>query len=156
MKLNDAVFGAIFLALSLYVLWTVQAYPRIPGQDVGPGAFPGLVAALLGLCSLGLIRRGWRERQVRGWFAAGAWVRSPRHALAFAIAVGGLLLYVIAGNALGFLVSATVFLVALMLVLRVRVPVALLIAPTATIFIHLVFYKGLRVPLPWGILPVLY
>ena len=45
---------------------------------------------------------------------------------------------------------------ALMLVLRVRVPVALLIAPAATIFIHLVFYKGLRVPLPWGILPVLY
>ena len=156
MKLNDAIFGAIFLALSVYVLWTVQGYPRIPGQDVGPAAFPGLVAALLAVCSLGLIWRGWREHREQSWFAAGPWVRSPRHALAFAIAVGGLLLYVLLGNALGFLVSATVFLVALMLVLRVRVPVALLIAPAATIFIHLVFYKGLRVPLPWGILPVLY
>ena len=156
MKLNDATFGAIFLALSLYVLWTVQSYPSIPGQNVGPSAFPGLVAALLALCSVVLIVRGWRERQGQGWFAAGPWIRSPRHVLAFAITVGGLLLYVLVGNAVGFLVSAIVFLIALMLVLGVRIPVALLIAPAATIFIHLVFYKGLRVPLPWGVLPVLY
>jgi len=26
----------------------------------------------------------------------------------------------------------------------------------ATVLIHVAFYKGLRVPLPWGVLPVLY
>jgi hypothetical protein len=26
----------------------------------------------------------------------------------------------------------------------------------ATLVIHIAFYKGLRVPLPWGVLPVLY
>ena len=156
MKLNDALLGAIFLALSLYVLWTVRTYPHIPGQDVGPAAFPGLVAALLAGCSVGLIVRGWRERQAQVWFAAGAWVRSPRHALAFAVTVGGLLLYVVAGDKLGFLVAATAYLLVMMLVLRVRLPVALLIAPAATIFVHVVFYKALRVPLPWGVLPVLY
>jgi hypothetical protein len=26
----------------------------------------------------------------------------------------------------------------------------------ATFAIHVAFYKGLRVPLPWGVLPVLY
>ena len=156
MKLNDAIFGAIFLALSAFVLWSIQSYPRIPGQDVGPAAFPGLVAALLAGCSVGLIVRGWRERQVQGWFAAGAWVRSPRHVLSFAVTVGGLLLYVIAGDKLGFLVTATAYLLIMMLVLRVRLPLALLIAPAASIFIHVIFYKALRVPLPWGVLPVLY
>ena len=47
MKLNDAVFGAIFLTLSLLVLWTIQGYPRIPGQNIGPAAFPGVVAVVL-------------------------------------------------------------------------------------------------------------
>ena len=29
-------------------------------------------------------------------------------------------------------------------------------ALVATLVIHIAFYKGLRVPLPWGVLPVLY
>jgi putative tricarboxylic transport membrane protein len=156
MKLNDAIFGALFLALSLFVLWSIQSYPKIPGQDVGPAAFPGLVASLLAICSLMLIVRGWRERAAQPWFVAGAWLRSPRHAFAFALTVGGLLLYVLVGHIVGFLVGSTVFLAVLMLALGVRVPVVLAVAPAATLFIHLVFYKGLRVPLPWGVLPVLY
>lgn len=156
MKLNDAVFGAIFLALSLFVLWTVRSYPTIPGQNVGPAAFPALVAGLLAICSIGLIVVGIRARHAAPWFRAGAWVRSPRHVAAFVIAIGGLALYVVAAQVVGFLVGATVFLLALMLCLGVRVPVALIVAPVATIVIHVVFYKGLRVPLPWGVLPVLY
>ena len=62
MKVNDAVFGAVFLALSLLVLWTIQGYPKIPGQNVGPAAFPGVVAGLLALCSLLLIVQGVRAR----------------------------------------------------------------------------------------------
>jgi putative tricarboxylic transport membrane protein len=42
------------------------------------------------------------------------------------------------------------------LTLRVRVLLALIVACAATFAIHFAFYKGLRVPLPWGLLPVLY
>lgn len=156
MKLNDAVLGAIFLALSLFVLWTVRSYPTIPGQNVGPAAFPGLVAGLLALCSVGLIVIGARARHAAPWFEAGAWVRSRRHVAAFLIAVGGLALYVAAADRIGFLVGASVFLLALLLCLNVRPRIALVVAPVATLLIHLIFYKGLRVPLPWGVLPVLY
>ena len=45
MKINDAVFGAILLLLGAAVLVTVQSFPRIPGQNVGPGLFPGLIGA---------------------------------------------------------------------------------------------------------------
>lgn len=156
MKLNDAVFGAVFLALSLLVLWTVRSYPTIPGQNVGPAVFPGSVAALLAVCSIGLIVQGWRARADARWFEAGAWTRSPRQWIAFAAAVGGLALYVGASERLGFLVTGVVMLAALMLALRVRAAVAITVAVVATFAIHVAFYKGLRVPLPWGLLPVLY
>jgi putative tricarboxylic transport membrane protein len=156
MKLNDAVFGAIFLALSLLVLWTIQGYPKIPGQNVGPAAFPGVAAAILAICSLLLIVHGVREGRGTPWFARGAWTREPRQLIAFAATVGGLLLYVLASEALGFLITGVVMLTGLMLALQVRPRQALLVATVATVAIHIAFYKGLRVPLPWGVLPVLY
>ena len=60
MKVNDAIFGALLLALGIAVLAIVQGYPKIPGQQVGPGLFPGLIAC--GLCIGGavLLWRGWR------------------------------------------------------------------------------------------------
>jgi putative tricarboxylic transport membrane protein len=156
MKLNDAVFGAIFLALSLLVLWTIQGYPKIPGQNIGPAAFPGVAAAILALCSVLLIVQGLRERGGAPLFERGAWTREPRQLIAFAATVGALVLYVVASEWLGFLITGVLMLAAMMLSLRVRLHHALLLAVVATVVIHVAFYKGLRVPLPWGLLPVLY
>jgi putative tricarboxylic transport membrane protein len=156
MKFNDAVFGAVFLALSLLVLWTIQGYPKIPGQNVGPAAFPGVAAAGLAICSLLLIVQGLRSRATSTWFERGAWTRQPRQLIAFAITVGTLVLYIVAAEKLGFLLLGSVMLTALMLSLRVRLVPALAVSLLATLVIHIAFYKGLRVPLPWGMLPVLY
>ena len=61
MKFNDVVSGGVLLALSLLILSTVKDYPDIPGQNIGPGAFPGLLAALLAVCAVLLIAiRTWR------------------------------------------------------------------------------------------------
>jgi putative tricarboxylic transport membrane protein len=40
--------------------------------------------------------------------------------------------------------------------LRVRQLVAVPLAIIMPVVIHLIFYKLLRVPLPWGVLPVLW
>ena len=156
MKINDAVFGALFLALSLLVLWTVQSYPRIPGQNFGPAAFPGLAAAGLAVCSLLLIVQGLRSRADARWFTVGDWMRQPAQLISFVVTVLGLALYVVASETIGFLIIGTLIVAALMLALRVRAIVALPVALLATLAIHVAFYKGLRVPLPWGVLPVLY
>jgi putative tricarboxylic transport membrane protein len=156
MKLNDAVFGAVFLALSLLVLWSIQGYPRIPGQNIGPAAFPGVVTAILAGCSVLLIAQGVRTRDGAPWAERGAWTREPRQLIGFAVTVGGLLLYVLASEKLGFLITGIVMLVSLMLALRVKPGMALLVSVLSTLAIHIAFYKGLRVPLPWGVLPVLY
>jgi putative tricarboxylic transport membrane protein len=156
MKFNDAVLGAVFLALSIAVLVAIQGYPKIPGQSIGPGAFPGLIALLLGGCSIALIWRGWRERRAQPLVAMGAWLGSPRHLLNFLVATGALAFYVLAADQLGFLVCGALILLSLFLALRVKPLLAVPLALVLPIVIHLIFYKLLRVPLPWGVLPVLW
>lgn len=156
MKLNDAVLGAIFLALSIAVLWDVRTYPNIPGQNVGPNAFPGLVAAIMAGCAIALIVRGFARGNAQRWLVLQAWTRSPQHRTAFGLTVAMLVGYVLFADVLGFLVCGMVLLIVLMLALRVRPKVLFIVAPIATFTIHLIFYKGLRVPLPWGIVPILY
>ena len=152
MKLNDAVFGVLLLALGGAVLLAVQGYPKIPGQPVGPALFPGLVA--VGLCISGvlLVARGWRERAGQPWFAWEDWVRSPRHVAALAVLLASIVFYILASTRLGFLPTAFAILLALFLVLRVRPGRAVLVAAIATLLVHFAFYKLLRVPLPWGVL----
>jgi len=156
LKLNDAVFGALFLVLSLLVLWSVQSYPKIPGQNIGPAAFPAVLACLLAVCSVMLIVQGVRTRHEVPWFTRGGWTSDRRPLVAFVVTVGGLALYVALSDRIGFLILGSLMLLALMLALRVRPVIALVVAVLATLLIHVAFYKGLRVPLPWGMLPVLY
>ena len=152
MKLNDAVLGLLLLVLGAVVLFIVRDYPTIPGQDVGPAMFPGLVA--VGLCIGGFILtvRGWRARASVPWLVMDDWVRSPRHLLALVLLLASVLFYILAAQQLGFLVCAVLILFALFQVLQVPLGRSVLIAVIAALVIHFAFYKLMRVPLPWGIL----
>jgi len=150
MKLNDAVFGALFLILAIAVVIASRAFPAIPGQQIGPGAFPTLVASILAVCSLLLIARGLRSGQ--RWFEGGAWLRSPRHMLRFAAVVGALLFYLSAAQTLGFIITGMLLMTGLLRAFGVRWMTTLLTAVAATLLIHSIFYKMLKVPLPWGVL----
>ena len=152
MKFNDAVFGFILLALGALVLAVVRGYPGMPGQQVGPALFPGLIA--VGLCVSGamLLVKGWRQRRAAAWVRLGDWAASPRHVLAAALVIGAVVFYVFASERLGFLLTASVSLLALMRAMRVPAGRAVLIALVASLLIHAAFYKLLRVPLPWGVL----
>ena len=152
MKINDAVFGLLLLALAAAILFTIRAYPNIPGQNVGPALFPGLIATGLGLGGLILMVRGWRARATMPWIVLQDWARSPRHALGLALLVASVVFYMRASEWLGFLPTATLILASLFSVLRVPLGRSLLIAVIASLVIHFAFYKLLRVPLPWGLL----
>jgi putative tricarboxylic transport membrane protein len=152
-KLNDAVFGALFLALGGLVLFAIQGFPKIPGQPVGPALFPGIIAAGLCIAGVALIAQGWRSRRNgEAWLEWEPWVRSPRHLAALAVLLGSVLLYMFAAQALGFLPTAVLILVALFIVLRVPPGRSILVAVIAALLVHFAFYKLLRVPLPWGVL----
>jgi putative tricarboxylic transport membrane protein len=152
MKLNDAVFGLLLLILGAVVLVVVQGYPKIPGQQVGPALFPGLIAA--GLCIGGamLVLRGWRQRATVPWLRLNDWLRSPQHMLGFGVLLGSVVFYIAVADALGFVPTAVLILLANFRVLQVPWLKAAVIALIATLVIHFAFYKLLRVPLPWGVL----
>jgi putative tricarboxylic transport membrane protein len=150
-KVNDAVFGALLAALAVAVLVAVQAYPRIPGQNVGPALFPGLVAAGLLACGVLLIVQGVRGRD-GPWIVLHDWTRSRRHLAAFVTLVVGVIAYILLANAVGFLLVAPLLLFGVFLAFGVRGRTAAIVAVIATVVIWYAFYKLLRVPLPWGVL----
>lgn len=152
MKLNDAIFGLLLTILGITILLAIQSFPNIPGQNVGPALFPGLIAT--GLCIGGVILmvQGWRVRSSVPWLVLEDWVRSPGHVLAFVVLVASVVFYMLVSERLGFLLSAPLILTALFHVLRVPLGKSVLIAVLASLLIHFAFYKLLRVPLPWGVL----
>ena len=150
MKVNDAVTGAALVALGLAILWHIQGFPAMPGQRFGPAWFPGIVAAGLAACGLVLVVQGVRSGAP--WVAAAPWMRRRRPLAGFASVIAGLILYVLVADRLGFHVTGFVLLLWWLRVLGTRWGVAVAVALVAPLAMHLVFYKLLRVPLPWGVL----
>src|SRR5207253_4408405 len=153
---NDAVWGALFLLLGVVILIHVQSFPTIPGQNVGPALFPGVIAAGLAVCALLLIGQGVAARMKGSerapWLVPDRWIRSPRHVLAFALVVGVNVFYILLVDRLGFILTGTIYLALLFAVFGVRLRNNLPLALVITLVIHYAFYKLLRVPLPWGLL----
>ena len=79
-------------------------------------------------------------------------MQSRFHARNFVITIACLVYYIVLSDKLGFLICASTILIAMFWALEVKKTWILPIAVLVTLVIHTVFYKGLRVPLPWGIL----
>ena len=150
MRVNDAVVGAALIAIAVALLVHIQAYPLIPGQRYGPALFPGVIA--VGFLATGalLVVRG--VRQGLPLFVLGDWMRSPALATNFLAICAALVFYIAAAETLGFLPTGALLLTALFLKFGVAPVRAVGIAVVATLLIHVLFYKLLRVPLPWGVL----
>ena len=152
MKINDAIFGAILAVLGAVVLVHVQGFPKIPGQQYGPGLFPGSIAAGFVVCGVLLMVSGIRNRAGEPWVSAGDWMRSPQHVRAAALIVAGMAAYILLADVVGFLILAPILLFVWFISLGVRWTTAIVAAVITTFVIWYAFYKLLRVPLPWGVL----
>ena len=156
MKINDAIWGALLLLLSVAILIHIQSFPNIPGQKVGPSLFPGFIAVGLGTCALILIVTGLKARRhgpgQAQWIGTEPWMRSPRHILALTLVIGVNVFYILLVDLLGFIPTAVIYLATLFAVFGVRTRWILPLALVVTLVIHFSFYKLLKVPLPWGLL----
>jgi putative tricarboxylic transport membrane protein len=156
MKINDAVWGALLLLLSVAILIHIQSFPNIPGQKIGPSLFPGFIAVGLATCALALIATGLAARRGDGkqapWIGGEPWMRSPRHIVALALVIGVNVFYILLVDVLGFIPAGVIYLAALFAAFGVRTRWILPLALIITLVIHYSFYKLLRVPLPWGLL----
>jgi len=146
----DRGVGLGLTLLALVVLFTARAFPDVPGQKLGAGFLPMLVGAGLLLCGVLLVAR---SRRAPANVKAAPGIEQVLPAFVVMGAVAG---YVLLADRLGFLIVAPLLLVAVFKALQVSWRTALLWALGGTVVVHVVFYKLLRVPLPWGIFRPFY
>lgn len=162
MRTVDRWLGLAIALLGAAVAVTARRFPDVPGQKLGASTMPLIVAAGLFACGLLLV---WRSARGRPAAAGPAGAATPDAAavaggaerigpaLAVLAAVG---LYLLAAEALGYLLVAPLCLLLAMRGLRVPWGRAVGWSLVASVAVHLAFYKLLKVPLPWGVVPVLY
>jgi len=162
-RLIDRLVGIGLVVLGAAVMNAARSFPNVPGQQLGASTLPTLVGAGLVICALALIVRSFRPGAYRNApsqtaqsveSSSGEPVRErigPPLAL-----IGAVLLYVFVSETAGFLLVAPVCLWIGFTVLGVGLARAIAWSLAASIVVHLVFYKMLKVPLPWGWVPVLY
>ena len=162
MQLSDRFTGLFLIALGGVAAYGGSRLPPVPGQQVGPNVFPMVVGAGLILCgamiALGIGRHFEDEAEAdlaahsagdpvaqgaRGWWGG----------LMALVPPGLLLFYVFAVDRLGFLVTAATIVLTAAVALGARLRLAVPLAIGAPLFVHLVFSKLLRVPLPPGLVP---
>jgi putative tricarboxylic transport membrane protein len=163
MFISDKVSGTMLVGLGAAAAYGGSLLPPVPGQQVGPNVFPMVVGAGLMLCG-GMIALGVGsalEREAEADLAAHS--DTPKPAASRSPLVNGaktllppalLLGYVFVGDALGFVPTAFLIVLAISLAMGARVKLALPLALIAPVIVHLIFVKLLRVPLPPGLLPM--
>ena len=116
------------------------------------GFLNGLLAVLLAICAVLLILKGLAATRHEAWIESGDWMKSAVHLRNFIITIGCLVFYILASEVIGFLLCGVIILSSMFWALAVRRGLILPLAVLITLVIHTVFYKGLRVPLPWGVM----
>jgi putative tricarboxylic transport membrane protein len=151
MRTNDAISGAILIALALVMITLTATFPPFPGQKYGPSLFPRLLGAGMILCGALLIVRGLKTR--RGGEAlvmAPQWLAEPWRLVSFLLVPGVTLLSILAWDKIGFVPITLASLLAMFFWFRVRPATAVFGAIVATVLLQLFFGKLMRVPLPLG------
>jgi putative tricarboxylic transport membrane protein len=137
--------GAVVTALGVAACIFARRLPAQTGFGLGPAFLPFWTGIVLAACGLWLCARAAVDAEV-------SWPTSR----GFARAASGfllLLLYALALQPLGYLVSTAVFLVVGMLLLEpLRTGRALFLGIGSAAFLLLIFRVWLRVPLPGGVL----
>jgi putative tricarboxylic transport membrane protein len=139
------ISALILLVFAAGFLWEASRYPFGTLGAPGPGFLPVTLGSAFAVLSLALlIRPGRLPEQVLPPDRA-ATVRIAVSVVAIALAIALL-------DELGFLVTGTLLMLALLLFLDRRPVRAVLLAPLSVAFVYAVFKVWLRVPLPSGLL----
>jgi len=168
MKVSDRVIGLMLVVLGGFVFWGGSLLPPVPGQQVGPDVFPMVIGAGLVICGILImagVGRTFEEEEAIVTSAAGDVAKADelepdrgfvegflQDGWRVLVPPGALFFYYFASEKLGFWITATLMIFVLAWSQGAKIKWAVALAAVAPIFVHLVFYKLLRVPLPFGIL----
>jgi hypothetical protein len=152
---RDGIAGLIGLAVSLLLLPQALSLPKLPIVPVGPGFYPTIVFAFLGLTSAALLLQDVVAQRRATASGAGEAAGPPRAyglvALAFVLVAA----YIAALPLVGFRIATALFVAAFQLALdRPRTPlqwtILVAVALATAAMTYLVFETYLLVLLPRG------
>jgi putative tricarboxylic transport membrane protein len=160
MQLSDRITGGLIATLGAVSFFYGSKLPPVPGQEVGPSAFPMVVGAGLALCG-GLIVFGIgrhfeevAEADVISHSEPELLEPLPAWRSWLALIPPGLVFfYALASERLGFLVTSAIMVLIASFAFGAKPKLAVPLAVIAPFIINLIFLKLLRVPLPGGLLP---
>lgn len=151
MQLSDRISGGVLVALGAAAALFGSRLPAVPGQDVGPAAFPMVIGFGLVACGALIafgIGRGFEVPEEPAPGPAPSLIGKMRVLVPPAL----LVFYAYASEPLGFLLTAALVVFVAAMSLGARLTLALPLAIAGPVLVHLAFYKLLRVPLPEGLL----
>lgn len=148
MKRSDAILGGGAALLGVAVFINSMSFPKMDDGTPGPSLFPQILAVLLVAFGVTIVFQSMRPH-----------TKVDRNYTTLSILkAGGVLLaiaaYILVVQKVGFLITATLILLGLMLMLGARLRVSLPAAVAIALFSLILFEKVLRVPLPPGLLGV--
>src|SRR5690606_11137844 len=152
MRFNDTTIGAIFLVLGLALAWYSFELPAIPGQNYGAATFPFLISVELIGCSTRLLYSSIRNGS-EPWLFLADDIKNMRALAGVAATLVLIVFYIFFADVLGFIPTAIIITYAMLLILKVPVAKAALIAIIAAFVCDFIFRTMLLVPLPFGMVP---
>lgn len=160
MQLSDRITGGVIATLGSVAFYYGSKLPPVPGQQVGPSAFPMVVGAGLAICGVLIVLGVGRhfeqvaEADLAEHTAPELLEPLPAWRSWLALLPPGLVFfYALASERLGFLPTAGLMVLAAAFAFGARAKLAVPLALAAPFVINLIFLKLLRVPLPGGLLP---
>jgi putative tricarboxylic transport membrane protein len=158
--LADRLSGSAIAMLGAAAFFYGSKLPPVPGQQVGPSAFPMVVGAGLVLCGalivLGIGRHFEEVAEADLVSHTAPEVLEPLPAWRSWLALlppALLIFYALASEALGFLPTAAIMVLVASTAFGAKPKLSIPLALIAPFVINLIFLKLLRVPLPGGLLP---
>lgn len=152
MQLSDRITGGALVVLGGAAAWSGSRLPAVPGQDVGPAAFPMLIGFGLIICGVLIVLGIGQSFEVAEEPEENSGSIMARFGLRVLTPPALLLFYMLTVEWLGFLLTGGIMVFLGVLALRGSLKLAIPLAIVAPLFVHLAFYKLLRVPLPDGLL----
>jgi putative tricarboxylic transport membrane protein len=152
---NDYIGAGIFIALGVFI-WAVSfQFPVLSGGHPGPSLFPRVLGTLFIFFSLIVILEGRRKSKTPPPAAedkeGNVTLIGEKNYFNAVLVIILIAAFIALVERLGFIITGGAVLVILMWKLHVKPLKGLIISAVVMCIIYSVFSKGLRVPLPHGV-----
>ncbi|EPX78637.1 tripartite tricarboxylate transporter TctB family protein [Salipiger mucosus] len=148
MRVTDLTLGLLTLLGGIAIYISALDFQAIPGQSYGAGTMPRAISFVTVLLGLFIVVKAVIAGERMPGLRLEEWTRSGPALLRMLSVLVLIVVYIVVSPLLGFLPTAFGVMVAAMLILGVRWPLALIVSALAALAIQQSFGRLLLVPLP--------